>query len=229
MLPLRDINPTEKFPFVTLSIVILCTLVFLKEISLPPDQLNQMIATFGFVPRNFFFSDLPVTERFVPVLSSMFLHGGFMHLFGNMLYLWIFGNNVEDRLGHMNFLIFYILSGIAAAFTQGIFDINSEIPMIGASGAIAGVLAAYFILFPGARIRTLVFFFPWITVTEIPAFILIGIWFILQFFNSLASITATGPGVAYLAHVGGFVAGFILIFIFPKRRQRRYIPPDYFF
>lgn len=229
VIPLRDVNPTEKFPFFTVALIVTCTLVFIREISLPPSELDALIKHYGLVPSVFLNSSLPFVDRLIPVFTSMFLHGGFTHLIGNMLFLWIFGNNIEDRLGHFRFLIFYFLCGIAAAFAQVAASATSNAPMIGASGAIAGILGAYLILFPGARIITLVIFFYFITIQEIPAFILIGIWFLLQFMNSLGSLAGVQTGVAYFAHIGGFIAGIILIYIFPKRRSRQsiYFPEDY--
>lgn len=228
MLPLRDINPTEKKPVVTISIIIACTLVYFHESSLSEPALRNLIYTFGFVPARFFSPDTGILEKMLPVFTSMFLHGSFLHIAGNMLYLWIFGNNVEDRLGHIPFLIFYFLSGTVAALAQGIVNVNSNVPMIGASGAIAGVLGAYLVLFPGARIVTLIIFY-FITVQELPSYIVISLWFIIQFFNSLWSLAGIETGVAYLAHVGGFVAGLVLVNFFPKRKTRRvYYPKDYY-
>lgn len=227
MIPLRDINPTEKKPVVTLALIIACVLVFFREISLPPEVLKNYIELYGFVPARFFSSDLNFVDRLLPVFTSMFLHGSFLHLIGNMLYLWIFGNNVEDKIGHIPFLLFYALCGLFAAFFQGFFNPQSTTPMIGASGAIAGVLGAYLILFPGARIITMVIFY-FITFVELPAYLVIVFWFIVQFFNSLGSLAGINTGVAYLAHVGGFIAGFVLINFFPKKkRQRVYFPDDY--
>lgn len=230
MIPLKDVNPTEKFPIFTISIIILCTLIFLKEASMPQFQLEQFVKEYGLVPSVLFNENLPLIYRLSRIFTSMFLHGSFAHLIGNMLYLWIFGNNVEDRLGHFRFLLFYILCGIGAAFAQALVFPDSQTPMIGASGAIAGVLAGYLILFPGARIITLVFIFYYITLQEIPAFIVIGIWFLLQFVSSLGSLAGIQTGVAYMAHLGGFIAGLVLILIFPKRkRYYRYLPDDYDF
>lgn len=229
MLPLRDINPTEKRPIVTISIIIACTIVFLNEISLSPESLKNLFYAYGFVPSRFFSAETSLVDKLVMVFASMFLHGGFLHIAGNMLYLWIFGNNVEDRLGHIPFLFFYLLSGFAGALFQGIFNATSTTPMIGASGAIAGVLGAYLVLFPNARILTMVIFY-FITFTELPAFLVISVWFVIQFFNSLGSLAGINTGVAYLAHVGGFLAGIILIFVFPKKKQRKvYYPDDYLY
>jgi membrane associated rhomboid family serine protease len=202
MIPLRDINPTEKVPVMTLSIIAACVLVFLKEISLTPSELEALIHTYGFIPARFFSPSAGLLEKLLPIFTSMFMHGSFIHIAGNMLYLWVFGNNIEDRLGHFRFLLFYFLCGVSAALLQGIANPSSTTPMIGASGAIAGTLGAYLILFPRARIVTLLIFFYFITFENLPASLVIGLWFVVQFFNSLGSLAGVESGVAYLAHVG---------------------------
>jgi membrane associated rhomboid family serine protease len=230
MIPLKDVNPTERFPVFTVSIIIICTLIFIREISMPQIQLEQFVRDYGLVPSVLFNENIPLLYRLSRIFTSMFLHGSFAHLIGNMLYLWIFGNNIEDRLGHLRFLIFYLLCGIAAGLAQASAFPDSSTPMIGASGAIAGVLGGYLIMFPGARIITLVIIFYYITLQEIPAFIVIGIWFLLQFMSSLGSLAGIQTGVAYIAHVGGFIAGLVLIMLFPKRKRHyRYLPDDYDF
>lgn len=227
MIPLKDINPTERFPIVTVLIIITCTVIFLGEISLPQAELEAFVYSYGAVPSRILGPEANLPYGLITIFTSMFLHGGFMHLIGNMLYLWIFGNNVEDRLGHGAFFVFYLLCGYAAAFLQAVFSTNPGTPMIGASGAIAGLLAGYLVLFPGARIRTLVAVLYYITLVDLPAYFVIGIWFLLQLVSSLGSI-GIESGVAYFAHVGGFLAGLILINIFPKRRrQTRLFPDDY--
>lgn len=227
MIPLKDINPTERFPIVTVLIILACTIIFIGEISLPQDELASLVYSYGAVPSRLIGPDANLAYGLFSIFTSMFLHGGFMHLIGNMLYLWIFGNNVEDRLGHGPFFLFYLLCGYAAAFVQAIFAANMNTPMIGASGAIAGLLAGYLVLFPGARIRTLVAVFYYITLVDLPAYFVIGIWFLLQLVSSIGSI-GIESGVAYFAHVGGFVAGLLLINLFPKkRRQERILPGDY--
>lgn len=229
MIPLRDRNPTEKFPLVTVLIIVVCTIVFLGEISLSRSQLNQLIYNFGVVPQNIFSQSFPLSKKIISLFSSMYLHGGFLHLIANMLYLWIFGNNIEERLGSVKFFIFYSLSGLGGALLQSFFSVNPEIPIIGASGAIAGILGGYIILYPKAKILTLVPLFFYITFIELPAFLVIALWFGLQLLSSISSLSAAASNVAYLAHVGGFLTGLILIFIFPKksRRMRRHIPDDY--
>ena len=187
---------------------------------------------YGVVPAQVFAwpqSDLPFTAIVIPFLTSMFLHAGWLHLIGNMWYLWIFGDNVEDRLGHFPFLIFYLLSGIGAGIVHTIFNASTFIPSIGASGAIAGVLGAYMVSYPFARVLTLVPIFVFIQVIEIPALVVLGFWFIMQFFSGTAALTtstnASSGGVAWWAHVGGFVIGIILVGLFPRKDRPRY---DYF-
>ena len=152
------------------------------------------------------------------ILTSLFLHGGWLHIIGNMLFLWVFGNNIEDRLGHIGFVLFYVLSGVAATFAQSIISSGAPEPLIGASGAIAGVLGAYLLLYPRARVTTLIFFI-FITSIELPAVIVLGLWFVIQVFQGVGATTAAGGGVAYMAHVGGFLAGMLLLLVFrPKAR-----------
>jgi len=208
MIPLRDANPTQSTPVVTIVLVALNVLVFLGELALEAQgQFNQFIMTWGVIPAE-------LTSEFLgesPTLfSAMFLHGGWAHLLGNMLYLWIFGDNIEDRLGSGRFLIFYLVAGLAATGVQVAINPESQVPNIGASGAIAGVLGGYLILFPRTRILTLVFRF----ITEVPAILVLGSWFVYQFFFGVASLSQIDMqigGVAFFAHVGGFVAGMVLI------------------
>ena len=208
MIPLRDANPTQSTPIVTIVLVSLNVLVFLGELALQAQgQFNQFIMTWGVIPTE-------LTTNFLgewPTLfSSMFLHGGWAHLLGNMLYLWIFGDNIEDRLGSGRFLLFYLVAGLAATAVQVGINTGSQVPNIGASGAIAGVLGGYLILFPRTRILTLVFRF----ITEVPAILVLGSWFVYQFFFGVASLSQMDMqigGIAFFAHVGGFVAGMILI------------------
>jgi membrane associated rhomboid family serine protease len=225
MIPLRDINPTRRFPFMTVAIIAINALVFVYESSLGDRALYQLVTQAGIIPYQ-------VTQQFGPAvardfLTSMFLHGGWMHLLSNMLYLWIFGNNIEDQLGPVRFVVFYLVCGVFAALAQVVTGPLSLTPTIGASGAIAGVLGAYLLLFPRARVQSLIFVFYFIRFVEIPAIIVLGFWFILQFFNGLASLgVTTGGGVAYFAHIGGFLAGVVLIYLFrlgrrPSRPRRR--------
>lgn len=212
-IPLKDENPTQRFPVVTVVLITLNVLVFLYQI-FSPEGLQYSIYRMGAIPYEIThfttISQLPRISPPLTLLTSLFLHGSFLHLFGNMLYLWIFGNNIEDFLGPFRYILFYLLSGLGASLVHIIFHPSSMIPMIGASGAIAGVLGAYFLLYPGARVLTLVFF--WIL--PVPAFFILGLWFVAQVMN-----IGIGGGVAWFAHVGGFLIGVALIRIYVKRRR----------
>jgi membrane associated rhomboid family serine protease len=212
-IPLKDENPTQRFPVVTVVLITLNVLVFLYQI-FSPQGLQYSIFRMGAIPYEIThfttISQLPRISPPLTLLTSLFLHGSFLHLFGNMLYLWIFGNNIEDFLGPFRYILFYLLSGLGASLVHIIFHPSSMIPMIGASGAIAGVLGAYFLLYPGARVITLVFF--WIL--PVPAFFILGLWFVAQVMN-----IGIGGGVAWFAHVGGFLIGVALIRIYLKRRR----------
>jgi membrane associated rhomboid family serine protease len=219
--PINDHNPTRITPFVTYALIGINIVVFIHELSLTPPQLDQFFHLYAVVPRELTasFIRIPINQP-VPepltLVTSQFLHGSFPHILGNMLFLWIFGNNIEDRLGHVKYLIFYIACGVLAALTQWFFSIQSGVPALGASGAIAGVLGAYILRFPTAKIRTLVFLGPFITFPDIPAVFFLGIWFLQQTLNGLASLNVPtnigmeSGGVAYWAHIGGFVFGAIL-------------------
>jgi hypothetical protein len=230
MIPLRDKSPSGKFPLVTVVLIVINVLVFIYQLSLG-ENLRPFFYRYALIPANIFsFGETPgisIKHIFLPFLTSMFLHGGWLHVIGNMWYLWIFGDKVEDRLGHVQFFIFYLVCGIGAGMTHVILNPNSPVPCVGASGAIAGVLGAYLISFPFARVVTLVPIFFYLTVIEIPAVILLVFWFVLQFFSGTLSVAATaqtgGGGVAWWAHVGGFIIGMILISLIPKRKgfQRR--------
>ncbi len=221
MFPINDHNPTRITPFVTYALIGINIVVFIHELSLTPPQLDQFFHLYAVVPRELTasFIRIPINQP-VPepltLVTSQFLHGSFPHILGNMLFLWIFGNNIEDRLGHVKYLIFYIACGVLAALTQWFFSIQSGVPALGASGAIAGVLGAYILRFPTAKIRTLVFLGPFITFPDIPAVFFLGIWFLQQTLNGLASLNVPtnigmeSGGVAYWAHIGGFVFGAIL-------------------
>lgn len=219
-IPLRDENPAGRFPAVTLFLVTLNTVLFLAS-AFSEKGLEYFALAYGAVPFEIsHFVSLPGSLPLAPPLTlftSMFLHGSFFHLAGNMLYLWIFGNNIEDRLGAVKFFLFYLASGLAAGLSQVAFYPNSRIPMIGASGAIAGVLGAYFILYPHARVQTLVFLFFYIRVVPIPAAVLLGLWFLMQLMN-----VGMGGGVAWFAHLGGFLAGAVLIKLSAGKRLRRW-------
>jgi rhomboid family protein len=186
---------------------------FLFELSLPPATLDRFIGTFGFVPFRLWSGEYGLVANVETIFFAMFLHAGWMHFGGNMLFLYIFGDNVEDRLGHFRYLVFYLACGLAASFSHAFFNPGSRLPSLGASGAISGVLAAYLFLYPRARILTLIPIFLFFT-TEVPAFLFIVFWFVVQFFSGTASLstsTATSGGTAYFAHIGGFVAGLVLL------------------
>jgi membrane associated rhomboid family serine protease len=214
MLPIGDDNSAERtFPIVNYLLIAVNILVFLVELAAGDAFVNR----WAFVPSRFLAN--PAAD-FPTLFTSMFMHGGWLHIGGNMLYLWIFGDNVEDRLGHLKYLIFYLLCGLAATFTQLFFTLNSDIPNLGASGAIAGVLGAYILWFPRSRVRVLQG--SWII--PLPALIVIGFWFVIQLFSGIGSIASAGTtgGVAFMAHVGGFIGGLILAFILGGRRTPSY-------
>ncbi|MBZ5563793.1 MAG: rhomboid family intramembrane serine protease [Acidobacteriia bacterium] len=225
-LPLTDHIRRRTFWFLTLGLIILNTLVFLFELSLGRN-INRFVFLFGVIPARYTahhgVGSLSLGGFLLPILVSMFLHGGWLHLLGNMLFLFVFGRSVEDRFGHLKFLLIYFGAGFAGALLHIVLNAGSRVPTIGASGAIAGVLGAYFISFPSARVTTLIplLFFFW--TVELPAILLLGYWFLIQFFSGfqmLAIQTATGSGVAWWAHVGGFVTGLLLAAVMrpPKRR-----------
>jgi len=215
MFPLRDTQPSYSKPIVTVVLIVINILVFLFEFSLDPYSQNLFIATWGLVPDRFHFAN---------ILTSMFLHGGWMHVLGNMWFLWIFGDNIEDILGHGKYLLFYLACGIAAALTQVAFSPGSRVPMVGASGAIAGVMGAYMVKFPHSRINTLIFYI-FITTIEVPAWVMLIYWFFIQLVSGVGSIgysQVSQGGTAFLAHVGGFVGGIGLIYVMrPKERYSR--------
>lgn len=229
--PLKDINPTERFPFVTILLIVANVAVFLYEVSLGP-HISAFIAAWGMVPYELTHGvDLvgPVAGGrithsegpsliFATMISSMFIHGGFLHILGNMLYLWIFGNNIEDLLGPAKFLLFYIACGLIAGLAHIITQPNSAIPTVGASGAVAGVLGAYLIAYPRARVLTLVFIIIFFRVMVLPAGFLLIFWFIIQIFSGVGSLGASGGGVAWFAHIGGFIAGIVLLTVMAGRR-----------
>jgi len=225
-IPLKDDNPTLTFPVVTLGLILANGWVFYHQISLDVVESQKFVFQWGAIPYQIMTGQALYGPSPFPVyftlFSSMFLHGGFLHLIGNMLYLWIFGNNIEDTLGHFRFLFFYLLCGLAAALAQVLSSPGSTIPMIGASGAVAGVLGAYLLLFPGARVLTLLFIIIFIKFVRLPALIVLGFWFFLQLMGVMGGAITN---VAFFAHIGGFVVGLMLIKIFQPRwskRQRRY-------
>lgn len=220
MIPLRDENPTQRPAVVTVALIIANAAVFLVQVTRPPDVQQWIAYNFGAIPlllvRDAFLLPQP-PSHWVTLLSSMFLHGGLFHLAGNMLSLWIFGNNVEDHLGHLKFLGFYLLCGVAAALTHTLAEISSPVPMIGASGAISGILGAYLILYPRARVVTMIWFFFFLRFVRVPAFIVLGLWFLMQLPGALGG----SGGIAWFAHIGGFVFGLLIVLLFGGRRPRQ--------
>lgn len=212
MLPLKDDIPSSRFPIITIIIIALNTVVWFFEQSLGPG-IEQLIYAFGVTPALLF--DLSLPGQITVMTTAMFLHGSWFHFLGNMLYLWIFGDNIEDRLGKGRFIIFYLITGYIATLSHVLAEPGSTTPLIGASGAIAGVLGGYFILFPKARVLTLVPIFIFIQFIRIPALYFLGIWFLLQIISQTISIPGAQP-VAFLAHIGGFAAGALLIKMFER-------------
>ena len=213
MIPLRDVIPSRTTPYITVTIILLNAAAWFFELTLPGDVLPIFLRVYGVVPARF---------HALTLLTSMFLHGSWMHVIGNMWYLWIFGDNVEDRVGHGRFIVFYLLCGIAAALGQILIDPASTLPTIGASGAIAGVMGAYFVLYPRSRVLTLITLVIFWEVIELPAITLLGFWFLMQLFNaSTIAVTAStgGGGVAFMAHVAGFLCGAGGIFLFRQRER----------
>jgi membrane associated rhomboid family serine protease len=282
VLPLKDNNPTERFPVVTVALIAICIAVFIWQLNFPTDEeldqvgfgsIDQSSLEYGAIPYRITHPDsgdcavgavgesqgqfaagvicpgtkdyeeavaigrqdpraqpIPINEAawWVTLFTSMFMHGGILHIAGNMLFLWVFGNNIEDRLGRVKFLLFYLLAGLAAVYAQALIDTGSTAPTIGASGAIAGVLGAYALLFPHARVLTLIFIIFFVTLVEIPALILLAVWFILQFVPALGQVaveTGGDQGVAYFAHVGGFVFGLAVAAVMLLTRGREEPPP----
>jgi membrane associated rhomboid family serine protease len=224
MFPISDDNPTRITPVLTYALIAACVLVFLWQASLGPQGGERAVYAFGMIPARLFGAgELPPDLAMVPAWStlftSMFMHGGWLHLGGNMLFLWIFGDNVEDAMGHARFLVFYLACGVAAAMTQALLNVGSSVPMVGASGAISGVLGAYLLLHPWATVRVLVFLGIFITMLHVPALVALGLWFLGQLFSA-ASTPPGQPGIAFAAHIGGFVAGMALVPFF----KQRYVP-----
>lgn len=225
MIPLRDDNPVTVTPYVTYALIVACALVFAYQLTLTPQASQAFVYGFGVTPALLFdFAELPPSIAQVPpaatLITSMFLHGGILHLLGNLLYLWIFADNVEDHLGRGRFLVFYVVCGLAAALAQSLLEPRSEIPMIGASGAISGVLGAYLVLFPRAHVLVAIPLFVILHLARLPAMAVLGLWFAVQLISSL-NAPAGEPGIAFAAHAGGFVAGLVLIFPFRAGLNRR--------
>lgn len=227
MFPLKDDIPSQRVPVVTLWLIIVNILCFVYQLSLG-QELEPFIIAHGFVPARFVAEQAGTgisLAGYLPIFSAMFLHGGLLHVFSNLWMLWIFGDNVEDRMGHGRYLLFYLLCGVAAVFAQFWSNPQAQVPMIGASGAIAGVLGAYVFLFPRARILTFIPIFILFYLVEIPAYFFIGFWFLMQFLQGAAQQAAAGRlaegGVAWWAHVGGFVAGVMLLYFFKRGGKKR--------
>ena len=225
MIPLHDDNPTETVPLFTVGLIAACVAVFLWQLGLGEEGGMRALYSFGLVPAVLFdHVALPEALARVPatatLITSMFMHGGWGHLLGNLLYLWIFGNNIEDRFGHLRFLLFYLLCGVAAALAQALPDTASQVPMVGASGAISGVLGAYLLLFPQARVLVVIPIGLYPYTVRLPALVVLGFWFLLQLVSQLASEPGQG-GIAFRAHIGGFVAGMALLPVFLLSRRRR--------
>jgi membrane associated rhomboid family serine protease len=221
MIPYKDDNPTETFPFVTIAFIAINTLVFLWQVA-TPEGMRGAFFSYGAVPSAIlkFESQQPI-HPVATVFTSMFMHGGVLHLAGNMLYLWIFGNNIEDRVGHVKFVIFYLIGGVIAAYAHALASPASNVPMVGASGAVAAVLGAYLLLFPRASVYTIIFLGFFVQVVRLPALIVIGFWAIIQFVNGMVErgMIAQG-GVAWFAHIGGFLFGVIAIKLFMSLNKR---------
>jgi membrane associated rhomboid family serine protease len=224
LIPLRDSLRSRRFPIITVTLILINFYVFWQELSLSDRALDKLVNQFGVIPAH----SLQVMahgepiQAFIPLITAMFLHGGWLHLLGNMLYLWVFGDNIEDRMGRFRFLLFYLTVGVCGNLAHIWFDPTSTVPTIGASGAIAGILGAYFICFPRARILTLVPIFIFISIIEIPAVFYLFLWFGLQLINGFVAFGMTGNIVAWWAHIGGFVAGVVLVKLFGKRKDFSY-------
>jgi len=223
MIPIKDRNPTDLFPWVTLSLIAANFIVFAVQLSHGSANFERFTIHLSLVPTVFLSAPFSPSQYFL-ILSSMFLHGGLLHIGGNMLFLWIFGNNIEDYLGHFKFLFFYLACGVAAALAHVLTHPQSSIPIVGASGAISGVLGAYFLLFPRARVLTLIPIVIFFYFIEVPAYVFLGVYILFQFLYGLPSL-AGGPhaaqGIAWFAHIGGFFAGIVLLLIFRQRRGFR--------
>lgn len=224
MIPLYDINRRQTFPFVTILLIVANVLVFFFQLSLSPAAEQRLVFLYGMIPARLEVAlaggDVTLAQAVTPLLTSIFLHGGFLHLLGNMWFLWVFGDNVEDRMGHARYLLFYLLTGIGAGVVHTLFNWGSPIPAVGASGAISAVMGAYVVLFPGSRVVTLVPLLIFWFMARVPAVVMIGYWFALQFLSGVYSLAGPhGGGVAWWAHIGGFVLGMALVFVLRKPRR----------
>jgi len=227
MIPLRDTIPSRTLPITNVFIIALNTIAFVSELLLAPQGQERLIFFLGIVPARYMggqgLFEHTVAGDYLPFLTGMFLHGGWLHFLGNMWFLWLFGDNVEDRIGHFRYFLFYILCGILSSLVHILVNAGSLIPTIGASGAIAGVMGAYFVMYPQARIVTLIPIFFFIEIIQIPAFIFLGIWFFMQLQSGALALAGTGQsgGIAFWAHIGGFIAGILLLVIFLKTGRNR--------
>ena len=214
MIPLRDVIPSRTTPYITVTIIAVNALVFVFELRLPLTDRARFIEVYGIVP---------ASVGSLSLLTSMFLHGGWLHFLGNMLYLWIFGDNVEDRVGHGRFIVFYLTCGLAATLAQVVSSPTSVVPIVGASGAIAGVMGAYFVLFPRSRVLTLLPLFIFWELIEVPAILFLGFWFLLQLLSGVGSVGAGQDvsGIAFWAHIAGFATGAVAIFLFRRPERQR--------
>ena len=214
MIPLRDVIPSRTTPYITVTIIVVNALVFVFELRLPLTDRARFIEVYGIVP---------ASVGSLSLLTSMFLHGGWLHFLGNMLYLWIFGDNVEDRVGHGRFIVFYLTCGLAATLAQVVSNPTSVVPIVGASGAIAGVMGAYFVLFPRSRVLTLLPLFIFWELIEVPAILFLGFWFLLQLLSGVGSVGAGQDlsGIAFWAHIAGFATGAVAIFFFRRPERQR--------
>jgi membrane associated rhomboid family serine protease len=221
MIPFKDDNPTQRFPYITITLITANIAIFMFQVLQPAHQ-GKIAYAYGAVPH--FLLSLKTVQPIHPILtvfSSMFMHGSLLHLGTNMLFLWIFGNNIEDKLGYGKFILFYLLCGLSAAYAHALINPLSTIPMIGASGAVSGILGAYLLLFPYARIHTLIFFIFFIQVVRLPAMFVIGFWIVIQFLNGIISQGSAGhSGIAWFAHIGGFIFGLLTIKLFMKGKRK---------
>lgn len=230
MIPLRDDNPTEIKPIFTIGFLVICVLVFLHQVTLGNRGGDMFVYQYGAIPAVVFgYAELPLefgaVSPYGSLLTSMFLHGGWMHLIGNMMYLWIFGNNIEDVMGHGRFVVFYGLCGVIAALSHAAIDTMSPVPMVGASGAISGILGAYMLLYPRARVLVLIPLGFFSQLIYVPAVLVLGLWFLMQVLSGGMSLGTEGGGVAFFAHIGGFVAGMVLIGFFKHPHVQFFNPP----
>ncbi len=234
MIPLRDTAPRNRFPIINIGLILLNVLVFLHQSALPPEQLYRFIFKYGSIPANLTlnlsgilgpdFSFSALLAAALPLVTANFLHGGWLHLIGNMLYLWIFGDNIEGKVGHLQYLLLYLFMGASSQLFHLLSDPHSTVPLVGASGAIAGVLGAYFILYPRARILTLLPLGFFITFVHLPAMLFLGFWFLLQLLNASLQGAAIGvQSVAWWAHVGGFIVGLIIGIAAKKKTRAEYL------